>query len=97
MQNFVGACTWMSPDNTLGATITVSATPDTDTVWQTYLATAGIEQLSGVGDGAVYYFGAVLVRKGGTIVTVAAGPFASDEATKKASSIELAKLIAGRL
>lgn len=97
MENFVGACNWTTSDNNLGATITVSATPDTDAVWQTYLGTAGIESIPGVGDGALYYFGAVLVRKGGTIVTVAAGPLTADEATKKAASIELAKAIAGRL
>lgn len=97
IENFVGACDWTGDDSALGATITVSVTPDTEAVWQSYLGTAGIESIPGVGDGAVYYFGALLVRKGGTIVTVGAGPLTADEATRKASSIELAKLIAAKL
>jgi Protein of unknown function (DUF3558) len=97
MLNFVGGCSWTGDDNTFGATITVSATPDTQTLWQLYTSDAASEALPGIGDGAIFYRGAVLVLKGGTIVTTAAGPFLADEATRKASSIELARVIAGKL
>jgi hypothetical protein len=97
MENFTGGCSWTGDDDTLGAVLSVSTTPDTQSLWGIYTADPEAEPIPGVADGAIYYRGAILVRKGGTILTIGAGPLLADEATRKAAGIELGKIIAAKL
>lgn len=94
-----GACLWIGDDATMGAGIEIATGAKAASNWETAKADADSEALPGIGDEAVFsnVLGTVFFLRDSVLFGVVAGPFFSEPDVKKASSIELAKIVLGKL
>lgn len=94
-----GACLWIGDDETMGAGVEIATGVKAVSNWDTARTDVESEPLPGIGDDAVYnnLLGSVFFLEDEVLFAVLAGPFFSDPETKKASGIELAKIVLGRL
>jgi len=99
MSDDKGACLWVGDDTTMGAGIEIATGARAVSNWDTAKNDSGSEALSGIGDEAVYNstLESVFFLKNGVLFAVLAGPFFSESDTKKASAIELSKIVLGKL
>ena len=94
-----GACLWIGDDATMGAGVEIATGARAVSNWETARADADSEVLPGIGDEAVFSnaLGTVFFLEDDVLFAVVAGPFFSEADVKKASSIELAKIVLGKL